>query len=234
MNCVPNVFAVYRRDSQTFQLLQCERDDDGNITRLRNWARPRLDPMESYTEEELHLVNSWTRGQEWYVESAPSEEERQVYSTIIHDQEYKWWYLNHVLVWSNFMIYDKKEGEAKDLWYTSPSVPVLEFNNKLIYPRANVGFYPRWCDVQPEDFEEECAVAKFYYHQLQNLEEVDPKSLRIKTPPSHQEDSDSENESNDMYTKTLQNRCLSSLSLAFLVTSVMGLYAYIGKIVCGY
>jgi hypothetical protein len=176
---LPKVFAIYRRDEETFQLIQTERNEAGEIQRLKGWARPEADSWNGISEREKDL---WFMGAEWYVEpTGYIGAEPILHNCILHDKHYKWWSAHHKLVWSNWQIYSSREGSGADLWHDSPHVPIIEFNNKHVYPREYIPFYPRWASAMPQDLEAELDRARHAY--LTDLHQhVDPSELRIATP----------------------------------------------------
>lgn len=182
---LPDIFAIYRADSKSFQLLTTERDDDGNITRLRNWSRSKEDSGE------------WNRGTMWCAtktNKALSDVEPKLYKEIIHKQEYTFWFLNHMLLWTTYDIYADRYGKTLSAWMECPMVPVLEFGTKQIYPRTECNVMSLWAETSPDEVEEMSDRGRTAYRT--SLAEsvatwddhVDPRFLRIRTPTPRAEE----------------------------------------------
>ena len=171
---LPQVFAIYRREEETFQLIQTESDKAGEIQRLKGW-RP---PLE---EGDVGANPSWDLGVEWYVEpTAYKGTEPILHNCILHNKAYKWWSVHHKLVWSNHEQYAYRENESQS-WAACPSIPILEFNNKHVYPREYVAVEACWASAMPQDLEEELNRARHTY-LTDTHKHVDPSELRIQTP----------------------------------------------------
>jgi hypothetical protein len=168
---LPKVFAIYRQETETFQYIQTELDDDGNIRRLKGWRPPTQ-------EDDAGNDSYWSLGQEWYVESTPYKGVYPILHTMkLHDKSYTWWSSHHKLVWSNYAIFDTRNTNAS-VWEACHSIPILEFNTKLIYPREYVGVHARWAPATPQDLEEELERGR----HANRIDHVDPSLLRIQTP----------------------------------------------------
>lgn len=170
---LPKVFAIYRREEETFQLIQTETNEEGEIQRLKGW-RP---PIEN---EDADTNPSWDLGTEWYVEPTDYKgTPPTLHNAILHNKPYKWWSSHHKLVWSNYQIYETRNSYID--WSQCPSIPILEFNNKHVYPREYVAVEARWASAMPQDLEEELDNARLAY--LTDMHShVDPSELRIQTP----------------------------------------------------
>jgi hypothetical protein len=190
----PKVFAIYRRETETFQFLTYETDDDSNIQRLKNWSQPRYPHGVQIGPQEDTEGMRWFIGTDWYVEPTPfAGHQHKIHQVVIHDKTYYWWSLHHKLVWASYMTYGGRNDTAHgyNTWNSAPQIPVIEFNSRLIYPRLDVlGFYPRWCTVKSPklDTEMDNAHATFMTHKINGTilehihDHVDPKHLKIRTP----------------------------------------------------
>jgi hypothetical protein len=168
---LPKIFAIYRQETETFQLMQAELDEEGEIHRLKGW-RP---PME---ETDTGNDSTWSLGQEWYVDSTVYKGQYPiVHATRIHSQSYTWWSGHHKLVWSNYAIFDARNTDTHT-WNSCHSIPILELNNKLIYPREYVSVHARWAPANPQELEEELERGR----HANTISHVDPSLLRIQTP----------------------------------------------------
>jgi hypothetical protein len=142
--CQPHndVFAAYFRESDQFQLFQLEKDSTGAYSRIKNYSKPDVSNWSKMKSTEKKLLEPWKVGQEWYVvpkeQSGPKE--LKVNQITIHNQPYIWWSLNYTLVWSNHQVYSNRTKNM-NAWHSSPTIPILEFNSKLIYPRTDAKFY---------------------------------------------------------------------------------------------
>jgi hypothetical protein len=183
---IPNIFAVYRRDTETFQLIQTELNEAGEVQRLKGWARPDTSSWGTLTDKEQDM---WFMGSEWYVEpSSYKGADPILHHCILHDRPYVWWSAHHKLVWSNWQIYETRNGAGADLWQASPQIPILEFNNKHVYPREYVPFYTRWASAMPQELEAELDCARHVYLSDMHTH-VEPNELRILTPKEKPQES---------------------------------------------
>lgn len=214
---IPNVFAIYRRETETFQLLQFEVDEHGNVPRLKNWAQP---TFRERTNDPA--VRPWINGQEWYVEPSEKQEETPlIHSIVIHDQTYHFWRLGYRLVWSNYAVHSRKSTIAAKTWSESPCIEVLEFSSRYIYPRVNTGFYPRWVSSKPADLVAKLEEGRDAYRAFQDT--IDPRDLRIRTPRI-QED---EYERGPMPISSGIDMCFQYCILLLLFVSILGMYSLI-------
>lgn len=208
---LPSVFAIYRPETETFQLLQPDINLNGSVIGLKNWALPDTAEWKKASVTEQKQMLPWFRGQEWYalpIQGAGSQEPIPIYTSTIHSQPYQWWSLRHKLVWSNYLTFGKRNGILAHEWNVAPSVMLIDFHTKLIYPRATIGFYPRWTDTTLQILMDEVQNGwSSAYAQTQTQsqtqtqanmkylnERVNVSMLRIKTPPAR--DSDDEFETN--------------------------------------
>lgn len=242
MSSIPKVFAIYRAETETFQILQPDVAEDGSILRLKNWARPDICDYNHASPMEREELTKWFRGQEWYVVPSSSETKPIViHKVIIHEQTYAWWFCRHMLVWSNYMIHGARHGVYKDEWKQSPSIPIIQLNTKLIYPRTNLAMYPRWTDSTPEALKQMTQKGQTEFQVVgMNLadELFDPSTLRIRTPPPQDDTSASETEG--LYAPrakrsygpiqsplTRKETCVAYLFIACSVFFLVGMYAFI-------
>lgn len=190
----PKVFAIYRRETETFQFLTYETDEDNNIQRLKNWSQPRYPHGVQIAPQEDTEGMRWFIGTDWYVEPTPfAGHQHKIHQVKIHDKTYYWWSLHHTLTWASYMVYHHRDDmeHGQKAWANAPQIPVIEFSSRLIYPRLDVlGFYPRWVSVKPVQLEGEMdrATATYIGHKMNGTilehihDHVDPKHLKIRTP----------------------------------------------------
>ncbi len=198
---LPPVFAIYRADSESFQLLQPEISDDGKVVKLRPWARPTYRTI-SDEERKNDTIQLWLKGQEWYVVPTYSTDTKtptEYHRVTIHDQSYTFWTLRHVLLWSNYITHARRHTTGLADWMNAPRIPILEFSSKLIYPRTELPIYPRWVEAKPHAVERESLAGRAMYkdftmgndkptlYDLPDESETDhihihPSELRIRTP----------------------------------------------------
>jgi hypothetical protein len=191
---LPKVFAIYHPSTETFQVLQTDTDELDCILRLKNWSRPSLQDWGTTPAEDKSELIRWSKGQEWYVcktNKAMSDASPPIYKDTIHGKQYHFWFLNHMLVWSNYAVYRGRHAETKDEWMKSPMIPVLEFATKQVYPRTNTGFYTFWSETTKENVEEASEAGREQFRnsgQMEDHHHVDPRYLRIRTPSPRDED----------------------------------------------
>jgi hypothetical protein len=242
MSPLPKAFAIYRAETETFQILQPDIGSDGTILRLKNWARPDIRTYTHATPLEREELTKWFRGQEWYVVPSTSDPKPIVlHKTIIHEQAYAWWFCRHMLVWSDYHVYGGRRGLTATEWKNCPSIPIIQFNSKLIYPRTNLAMYPRWSDTTPEALK---AISQKGQTEFQvvgmNLadEFFDTSSLRIRTPPP-QDDETSASETEGLYAPrakvsygpiqsplTRKEACVAYTILGSTMLFLFGMYAF--------
>ena len=256
------VFAIYRRETETFQFLTYETDEDNNVLRLRNWSQPRYPHGVQIAPQEDTEGMRWFIGTDWYVEPTPfAGHQHRIHQVTIHDKTYYWWSLHHTLVWSSYMVYHSRDDmeHGQSAWRNAPQIPVIEFSSRLIYPRLDVlGFYPRWASVRPYNLEAEMdrANTTFIGHKtsgtiLEHIHDhVDPKHLKIRTPvPKEKEEPTWRNDADDEFTplapkaeyvksapyhEESTTTCGPLILLTMLVGSVVGTWTLIGLQVAGY
>lgn len=191
---LPKVFAVFRSESETFQLFATEADESGNLIRLKLWGKPSREDIENNSE-----LKCWANGgQEFYVVPTYNQGSRippEIHSFILHGKIYSWWSLRHCLVWSDYLTHAQRYGDTRNAWMISPRIPILDFSSKLIYPRTLIETYPRWCDSSPKKLEAEISRGHENYKAqgdrpvlLDVHDHVDPKDLRIRTPQAEDDD----------------------------------------------
>ncbi len=247
---LPPIFAIFRPEQETFQLIQPECDEQGNCLRLKNWARPDTRGWQVAEEEDREDMIPWFRGQEWYVmpmhqhnQHTHHQHHHKVHRTQIHGKEYAWWFLQHKLVWSNFMTHHHRRTMLIDEWLGSPTVPILEIQSRLLLPRTNVSFYARWCDSVPNDLIHASREGWVHLKQIsssQDTEQHDVSQLRIKTPPAKDDDDSTDEEHSGLVAPKFKPIPLSMhnapipwpriMSLCVMISIVMlilGLYIFI-------
>lgn len=226
--------------------------------RLKNWAKPDNVDWKKASENEKKLILPWFRGQEWYVlpsRGAGLDEPSQIHTVTIHEQTYYWWSLHHKLVWSNYMTFGKRRGSSAQDWLNAPSVTLINFNTKLIYPRTNIGFYPHLTDTTPHMLKDEVMKGNAAY-ALHNTRHnhvndyVDVSTLRINTPPARDSDYEYDTGTDELMQRAPRYRidkysrvfgeenvftdCIAVSILMIMILASIGLYTFIGMTVLGY
>ena len=221
---LPSIFAIYHRDTDTFQFVQLERDDNGKVQRLKNWAQPDTE------------MTPWCNGNRWFV--VPTDRLNSppcMYMGRIHDQEYLWWSLHHMLVWSNSRIYKNASNPSSPLWMESPSILVVEFNNKRVYPRENTGFSSEYLNTSRDVLIDESDKVRYRYmkNALDGLENERLATYYLpETMPYRQEYKPRARSIS--FTEALENNDniwllqLASCAAFFVAFCVVGLYIFIG------
>jgi hypothetical protein len=185
---LPPVFALYRPERDVFQLIQCDTDQSETVTRLSCWIRPDTHKWERASQKERQEFVPWLRGQEWYV--VPELNQPRVLKTVnLHGNLVTFWSLRHTLVWSNYLVYARRNSVHKAEWQESPGIPILAFSSKLPFLRSIPAINARWTLVNPEHL---AAELEDSYAQLKDVDtsesetqteaEPEPDSLRIRTP----------------------------------------------------
>ncbi len=242
MTSFPKVFAIYRAETETFQILQPDIGSDGTILRLKNWARPDIRDYNHAAPGEREELTKWFRGQEWYV--VPSSTDPKpivIHKVMIHDQVYAWWFCRHMLIWSDYMTHATRRGPSANEWKQSPSIPIIQFNTKLIYPRTILAMYPRWTDTKPEALVEMTRRGQTEFQEVgMNLadEFFDTSALRIRTPPPLEDDT-SASETEGLYAPrakswygpvqsplTRKEACVAYTALMGSVLFLIGTYTF--------
>ncbi len=245
---VPKVFAIYKPKDEKFQLLQTVLNKDGSLLKLKPWAPPDLFGWNVWTEERKAAMDRWIVGTEWYVEpltNTPDMNKTCVYKTRVNEKYHYWWRLPYRLVWSNHVVYRTRDGVGKNSWDDCPSIPVLEFSSKQLYPRADTGFYTCWASVKEDTFKKIAQVVRENYLEYKDMmeishEHVDPKDLRIATPKANYEDDEhtSDHEPSHgrarVYSKgyvdemdELAAPVCSHFALTAVLTFTLGLYGFL-------
>jgi hypothetical protein len=184
--------------------------------------------------------SSWLNGNEWYVEPNEfGEEKLQIQNVEIHEQLYNWCNTGYRLVWSNYAVHSRRNTLGAQVWNSSPTIPVLEFSSRQIFPRMYSPFYPRWVSVKPTELAETCNKARELF--AKNEDSLVYKNLRIRTPKPEDDDTDDEDYDgrrlrgrassiHDDLSESAGAHFLPVLLLFILVGSVLGLYGLIGHI----
>lgn len=249
MTTLPKVFAIYRAETETLQILQPDIGSDGSILRLKNWARPDIRTYTHASPLERDDLSKWFRGQEWYVVPSSSDPKPiMIHKAIIHEQAYAWWFCRHMLVWSDYQTYGGRRGPTSNEWKQSPSIPIIQFNTKLIYPRTNLAMYPRWTDTTPEALKVMTQKGQTEFQVVgMNLadEWFDPSALRIRTPPP-QDDETSASETEGLYAPrakssygpiqsplTRKETCIAYTVLGSTMLLLIGMYIFSAATVFG-
>jgi hypothetical protein len=258
-----DVFAAYFKESDQFQLFQLEKDDSGKYARIKNYAKPDVSKWNTMKSFEKKRLEHWKAGQEWYV--VPKEQsgnkELKVNQIMIHNQTYTWWSLTYTLVWSNYQVYSKRNKNT-DAWLSSPTIPILEFNSKLIYPRTDAKFYANCPAILMSELFKESELGRKKAQELMGLLAGSPKekeqepipdkpTLSIRTPRVEEEehflsDTDAQEEGRahgrvrldsngyiiDQFDTT--SVLFSKALVTFMVLSLIGLYVYCLAHIMGY
>lgn len=249
MSSFPKVFAIYRAETETFQILQPEIASDGSILRLKNWGRPDIRDYNHASLAERGEITKWFRGQEWYV--VPSSEDPKpimIHKVMIHEQTYAWWFCRHMIVWSNYMVHGARGGHMATEWKESPTIPIIQFNTKLIYPRTNLAMYPRWTDTTPDALVMMTRKGQIEFQEVgMNLADAhfDTSALRIRTPPP-QDDDASPSETEGLYAPrakisygpiqsplTRKESCVAYSVLMMSMVFLMGMYCFSAAVIVG-
>lgn len=211
---LPEIFAIYWHNTQTFQLLESEFKDQNY--ELKSWTPP---------FREKNAAKAWKIGQEWYVEPIEkNKNEINIYQDSICDRVRYWWPLNHRLVWSNYDVHSRRFSYGEETWAKSPSIPILEIQSGIIYPRVIYGFYPRWAASKPKDLETISHSARACLEQHYDSSRDELTNLRITTPRVKNEiDIDDES----YYGIDDNSKCISTISILTMIFAFTGLYTYL-------
>jgi hypothetical protein len=241
---LPKVFAVYRTSTETFLLIQPELNDNGTVARLKPWFAPNIKDIPAMPQEMREKHSSWLNGNEWYVEPCEFGDDTQKLQTVaIPPKDYHWCYTGYRLVWSNYAVHSRRNTLGAQVWNSSPTIPILEFSSRHIFPRMYSPFYPRWVTVKPSELAESCMQARELF--IKNEDALVYKNLRIRTPrPEDDEDTDDEDgpyssgcrprrrasSIEDDLSESAGTHFLPVLLLFILLGCVVGLYGLIGHI----
>lgn len=122
-----------------------------------------------------------------------------IHKVVIHKQDYYWWSVRHMLVWSDYRVYEYRHQDTKDRWMNSHRIPILELSSKLIYPRVDVSIDARWCLSSPSCLikEMERGLTNLNDSMIPTHDHVDPLDLRIRTPLPQDDEEDWTPDTND-------------------------------------
>jgi hypothetical protein len=222
---LPEVFAIYRHNTQTFQLIEPQ-ENDGTIV-LKSWDPPLGEKLKILVENDKRRANMWLNGKEWYVEPAIINQTSvniEIHKTNICNRTFYWWPLYHRLVWSNYEVHSRRFSIGEETWAKSPCIPILEFSPGVVFPRVTYGFYPRWTSVKPRDIELISYSSRACLEQDSDYENEVRKNMRISTPRAKGEldiDDDS------WYGQDDNSACVTSVSLVVMIIAFTGLYSYL-------
>jgi len=201
---LPQIFAIYQKDTNTFVLLQSDLTLYGSKYRFKLWNRPVKTCWSTYTQEEKHSVVPWFKGEQWFVVKD---------TTLVHgirtinllEREYTYWYLGHTLVWSS-----STDPLTVSSIMKCPSIPILEFNARTIFHPKMTGFRANWYDTTPTILE---SISSVYwdtvYRRIKEKEVGVGKHMRIRTPtPKDDATSDTVSANTDIDTDTTKD-CIS-------------------------
>lgn len=200
---LPEYFAVYDRQKETFQILHARKDTTDAITELQPWARPpsglhhpfRHVAWEHATDQQREEMLPWLRGSAWFL--IPTKRPRDIHtqphshSVEIGGKLYTWWSTHHKLVWTNASIFQEFQRDIFDLWGDSPAIPVLEFAYRHVLPRPLYPCPVRYDGTSRVEFEAVLDEARQTYCDMA-YSTIDPKALRITRPMRKQMETTSE------------------------------------------
>jgi hypothetical protein len=223
---LPQVFAIYRHNTQTFQLILPEYNDNGNVT-LKSWAPPTGETLKKLAENDKREASLWMNGREWYVEPIrmnPNEINVEIHKTIIANKKHYWWPLYYRLVWSTYEVHSRRFSIGEETWIKSPSIPIIEISPGVVYPKTTYGFYPRWASVKPRDLEVISYSSRACLEQDSDYEREVTKNMRISTPKAKKEiDLDDES----YYGIDDNSAWVTTISIITMIFAFTGLYAYL-------
>jgi hypothetical protein len=223
---LPQVFAIYRHNTQTFQLIMPKFGDDGNVV-LTPWAPPTGEVLRKLSEININEAKIWLNGQEWYVEPTrinPSEINVEIHKIKVSNRTFYWWPLYYRLVWSKYEVHSRRFSIGEETWIKSPSIPIIEMSPGVIYPRTTYGFYPRWASVKPRDLEVISYSSRACLEQDSDYEREVTQNMRISTP---KEKADNILDDESYYGIDDNSRCVTTISLLTMIFAFTGLYAYL-------
>lgn len=258
---LPDLFAIYQRNSKSFHLIQLVKDKRGAIQRMNSCILPDFTKWNEFSDElKSTLFNeAWCEGDEWFVEPTMKVGETSTIHTVnIDDKDYQWWSLHHSLVWSNQEIYNLRDEDLCDKWNTCPAIHVIEFSPAAYSDHINhlldITIYPNWALSTPKDIEDEMGKAAIHYNNIVYDEiikdHVDPRYLKIKTPKLKRRDvPDYETSDDEIATRAPKHYRIHSMniyeppesysycnavSLVSMMLLSVGTYIYICAAVFGY
>jgi hypothetical protein len=173
---LPPIFAVYNHEAHTFQLFQTEILFQ-KVVAIQPWNRPVKSCWRRYTTEQKHTNRAWLDGQQWYVVKTQEDSVSAIHHITIQNKDYSYWYLHHTLVWAD--IIPSKDLDAPVNWTCYPHIPILEFQNKGIYPSYQTDILPIWYKTDPISIYNISVKGWELFHELIYTE---TKPLRIRTP----------------------------------------------------
>jgi hypothetical protein len=189
---LPDIFAIYQRNSKSFHLIQLVKDKKGAIQCITSCILPDFSKWNDFNDElKAKFSQAWCDGNEWFVEPTVKIGETSTIHTVnIDDKDYQWWSLHHSLVWSNQDIYNLRDEELCDKWNACPAIHVIEFSPAAYCDHINYlinsTIIPNWALSTPKDIEDEMGKAAIHYNNIVYDEiikdHVDPRYLKIKTP----------------------------------------------------
>jgi hypothetical protein len=206
---LPDHFAVYNHEKNSFQLLKLDKTSDCGVVALVPWSMPQTALTHPYTNQRWDATTTdteranmlpWFRGNEWYI-MPTGHTKTHFYKVEIDGRSYIWWSLHHRLYWSNARVYtDMLQGKNYD-WSQSPTIPIVEFAYKRVLPRHEASVYPNWSEVSIQNFKNVNTGCWMEYLDYMSTH-VDPKNLRIQTPiPVENNTEDSETDTEERVTR---------------------------------
>lgn len=232
----PPIFAIYRYDTKTFQLFESEHVLNGILYSIRPWNRPVRSYWRFCSDKKKTELVQWFQGEQWYVVPMKHSPMKQIHSVKIQNKMYTYWYLDHSLLWAKneFDMTTHYPSEYNNY----PSIPIIEFTMRSIFPYNSINIYPIWYSTIPELLHNEY---KKGWAILYNTEQtgVSKPYLRIKTPEveTNQTDPKDTKDSKSSVNTSDQSQSIStcgilvyiatitsvSLIYIFAITSVLGL-----------
>jgi hypothetical protein len=215
---LPEYFAVYDRQKESFQILHAVKDTKDAITELQPWARPPsglLHPFahvawEHATEKQRDEMLPWLRGNAWFL--IPTRKPTDIPNTHPHTHSveiggkiYTWWSTHHKLVWTNFSVFQEFQKDMFDLWIDSPAIPILEFAYRHVVPRTIYPCSVRYDAVSKQGFEAVLDEGRQLYCDIA-YKAIDPKDLRIQRPIGKQMNQNVDEDFQESDTEELDQR----------------------------
>jgi len=226
----PPIFAIYRYDTKTFQLFESEHVLNGILYSIRPWIRPVRSYWRFCSDKKKTELVQWFQGEQWYVVPMKHSSTKQIYSVKIQNKIYTYCYLDHSLLWAKYE-FDMSPHYPSE-YNTYPTVPIIEFTVRSIFPYNAINIYPTWYSTMPDFLHSEYNKG---WALLYNTEQTGASKpyLRIKTPevensqtdPKPPLDTSEKPQSISMCGILVYIATITSVSLIYIlaITSVLGL-----------
>jgi len=173
---LPPIFATYNAESKTFQLFQPELIFH-NVVSIQPWQRPVKSCWKRYTSKERSENLIWLDGQQWYLVKNQEQSIPGIHTIRILKNQYSYWHLQHTLIWADYI--PSKDLDIPMNWKYYPHVPVIEFQNKTIYPSYHTEITPVWYKTDAGSIYQVSLQGWNLFHPLIYSE---TKPLLIRTP----------------------------------------------------